>query len=244
MNALAPAVGLRLRFSVLVFPVLMTCLVGLLIGLGVWQVERRTWKLALIERVEQRVHAPPVTAPGPAAWATLTRSDAEYRHVEVTGEFIQGHDTSVHATTDLGIGTWILTPFRSADGYTVLVNRGFVPSGQSDNPPPGRQVTVTGLLRITEPGGAFLRANDPAHDRWYSRDVAAIAAVQDIPRPAPYFIDADATSGNAWPRGGLTRIHFYNNHLVYALTWFGLAAAVAGATVMACRDMWQPRPDR
>ncbi|HVY13986.1 MAG TPA: SURF1 family protein [Rhodopila sp.] len=248
MTVSAPAIGLRLRSSVLIFPLLMAGVVSLLIGLGIWQIERRAWKLALIDRVEHRVHAAPVAAPGPAAWSALTRGDAEYRHVAVTGRFVAGHDTRVSATTDLGIGAWVLTPFRDVAGYTVLVNRGFVPSGRQDSPPPNHLVTVSGLLRITEPGGAFLRANDPAHDRWYSRDVAAIAAAQAIPRPAPYFIDADATpdprARDDWPRGGLTRIRFYNNHLVYALTWFGLAAAVAGATVVACRDMWRSRPDR
>ncbi len=83
---------------------------------------------------------------------------------------------------------------------------------------------MTGLLRITEPRGGFLRTNDPAGDRWYSRDIAAIAAARGLSNVAPYFIDADATPNpDGWPRGGLTIVKFPNSHLVYALTWFGMA---------------------
>jgi len=86
---------------------------------------------------------------------------------------------------------------------------------------------VTGLLRISEPHGGFLRANQPAARRWYSRDVAEIVKASGVTQAAPYFIDADATpNAGGWPRGGLTVIHFANSHLVYALTWFGLAAMV------------------
>jgi surfeit locus 1 family protein len=89
-----------------------------------------------------------------------------------------------------------------------------------------------GLLRFSEPGGRLLQANDPAAGRWYSRDVAALAAQQGLTGPvAPYFIDLVATPGAApiWPRPGLTVLQFRNDHLVYALTWFALAAIMAAA---------------
>ena len=89
---------------------------------------------------------------------------------------------------------------------------------------------MTGLLRITEPGGGFLRRNDPAAGRWYSRDVAAIAAARGLADVAPYFVDADASSDvPGGPRGGLTIVSFTNHHLIYALTWFVLAIMAAGA---------------
>ncbi len=88
------------------------------------------------------------------------------------------------------------------------------------------------LLRLSEPGGGFLRRNAPAEDRWYSRDVAAIARAHGLDAVAPYFIDADAATaaqaGTPWPRGGLTVVRFRDNHLGYALTWFALALLVAG----------------
>lgn len=203
------------------------------VALGVWQLERRAWKLELIARVTQRAHAPPTPAPGPAAWPTLTANNAEYRHVRVTGRFIEGHDILVKAVTALGSGYWILTPLRTTDGFIVLINRGFVPPEQRD--PQHRaaadtahEVTPTGLLRITEPKGAFLHRNDPQAERWYSRDIAAITAARGLPgdRTAPYFIDADVSTGTATdsaPIGGLTVVSFHNDHLSYAFTWFVLA---------------------
>ncbi|MGN1287538.1 MAG: SURF1 family protein [Bradyrhizobium sp.] len=208
--------------------------VVLLSALGVWQIERRAWKLALIERVEQRMHAAPVAPPPQASWPDVTAARDEYRRVTVAGTFLNADETLVQAVTNEGPGFWVLTPLRMAGGTTVLVNRGFVPpdrrdpATRSDGNPQGL-INVTGLLRMSEPKGGFLRSNGPAAGRWYSRDVAAIAATHGLPQVAPYFIDADATPnpGGA-PLGGLTIVRFPNNHLIYALTWFALASMLAG----------------
>ncbi len=152
----------------------------------------------------------------------------------------------MQASTRLGAGFWVLTPLQAADGTTVLVNRGFVPpearerSSRAATEPKG-ETAVTGLLRITEPKGGFLRKNDPAADRWFSRDVQAIAAARGLGNAAPYFIDAEAMpsapgAAPAWPAGGLTVIAFPNSHLVYAITWYGLALMVAGAAWFVWRD--------
>lgn len=187
-------------------------------ALGVWQIERRAWKLRLIAAVDARAHAAPVAAPGPP-W----QGDA-YRRVRVTGRFDHGEETLVQAVTERGPGFWLLTPLRTPAGWTVLINRGFVPGAGARPGRPGGVVTLTGLLRITEPGGGFLRANDPAANRWFSRDVAAIARARGLTGVAPYFIDADAAPGvSGYPVGGLTVIAFRNTHLIYALTWFALA---------------------
>lgn len=257
------------------WPVLL-CLVlcAVFIALGTWQVQRRSWKLKLIAQVNARVQAPLVAAPGPADWPGLTSASAQYRHVEVSGHFLAGHDTLVQASTERGAGHWVLTPLRTSDGWTVLVNRGFLgtPRDGADGAPGARvagagpapvavlgdarpaappvgEVTVAGLLRVTEPSGAFLRHNAPAEGRWYSRDVAAIGATLGLGQNlqlAPYFIDAEAGApgsrpqpeantavappvpGNAQaaaaePIGGMTVIAFYNNHLLYTITWYTLA---------------------
>lgn len=209
--------------------------------LGVWQVERRAWKLDLIAAVEQRVHAPPVPAPGPSAWPGISAPANAYLHVQVHGTLLSGHETLVQAVTELGPGFWVMTPLRADEGWTVLVNRGFVSaerSAHSSSPTPPGTATISGLLRITEPKGGFLRSNDPGTGRWYSRDVAAISRVHGL-EVAPYFIDADATSkpGGA-PVGGLTVIVFPNNHLVYAITWFALAGlSLAGLWAMRKVDL-------
>jgi surfeit locus 1 family protein len=240
------------------------------VALGTWQVKRRVWKLDLIARVEQRVHAPAAPAPRPAEWSHVTAAADEYRHVTATGTYLDDAQTLVQAVTDLGAGYWVLTPLREADGSVVLVNRGFVASddrwrvkrgaddqgrvtpagvvpatpfadgssptsastsragthaaaGASDGAgfptaaastdgagspaaaastdgagsPAAAASTVTGLLRITEPDGAFLRHNNPAANLWYSRDVQAIAAARGLSRVAPYFIDAQAPPHDA-----------------------------------------------
>jgi surfeit locus 1 family protein len=219
------------------------CLAGVigLIALGVWQLERRTWKLALIDRVDRRVHASPQPIPAPAAWPAINAAGDEYRRVTVTGQFMHEREALVQAVTDDGRGFWVVRPLRTASGDVVLVNRGFVPPerraaatrGEGD---PQAGVTVTGLLRMTEPKGAFLRTNDPASDRWYSRDVAAIAAARGLSQVAPFFIDADATpNAGGYPIGGLTVIAFPNNHLIYALTWFALAFMLTGAYLRIVR---------
>ena len=98
----------------------------------------------------------------------------------------------------------------------------------ADRARPDGTVEVTGLLRMTQPDGAFLRKNDPQAGRWYSRDVAALSAQHGIAQAAPYFIDAEAGADDRLPIGGLTVVSFRNNHLGYALTWFALAALWAG----------------
>ncbi|MBK4216031.1 SURF1 family protein [Paracoccus caeni] len=206
-----------------------------LIGLGVWQVQRLGWKLDLIARVDERVAAQPVAAPGPADWPALTESADEYRRVTVSGRYAEGQDTLVQAVTALGPGFWVMTPLTTDDGWTLLINRGFVAAdNRDDRPLPPGEVAVTGLLRLSQPDGAFLRANDPAAERWYSRDTAAIAETRGLSNTAPYFIDADR-AGDAQPVGGLTVIHFRNNHLSYALTWFAMAAGLVLLTTFALR---------
>ncbi|PSO19388.1 SURF1 family protein [Bradyrhizobium sp. MOS003] len=207
---------------------------ALLIALGIWQIERRAWKLALIDRIEQRVHAPAQPIPSPASWPAVSAANDEYRHVSLKGRFLHDRETLVQAVTEEGPGFWVLTPLQRDDGTQVLINRGFVPSERReastrrDGNPDG-PVEITGLLRISEPKGGFLRNNVPQHNRWYSRDVAAIATARDLHDIAPFFVDADAGSQSAGgPIGGLTVVAFPNNHLIYALTWFALAFMLAG----------------
>jgi surfeit locus 1 family protein len=217
-------------------------------SLGVWQVHRLAWKLELIDRVEQRVDAPPVAPPGPDRWPQINAANSEYLHVVVQGRYRNDRETRVQAVTERGAGFWVLTPFETVDGYVVLINRGFVPPDHRDSATRSQgqiegATTVSGLMRMSESGGAYLRANEPAAERWFSRDVAAIAAARGLTNVAPYFIDADAseTQNADAPVGGLTVIHFNNNHLQYALTWFALASMVAGGAFLVLRQEWRWR---
>lgn len=223
-------------------------LFGVFTALGVWQLQRLAWKNHLVARVEARVHTAPVPAPTAPEWPAVIAdpADHDYRNVRLDGEFLPADEQLVQAVTERGAGHWVMAPLRLADGSLVLVNRGFVhsasqwlamrASARCKGP-----VTVTGLLRSSEPGGGFLRRNDPASGRWFSRDVPALAAAAGLmqSRVAPYFVDAGADMSCAstqGPVGGLTVLRFTNNHLVYALTWFALAAMTVAAVVFMRRD--------
>lgn len=205
------------------------------ISLGVWQLERRIWKLDLIAQTERRLQANPVAAPSPAI--ITTKADT-YTRLTTTGHFLNDMETPVLAVTRFGRGFWILTPFQTNSGFIVLINRGFVPEGKRApetylEPQTTSPTTITGLLRLTEPHGAFLRTNNPTKNQWYSRDVAAIAKAHHLANVTSYFIDATSTSNPApLPIPGLTVVTFPNNHLSYAFTWFALALISAAMAIL------------
>lgn len=250
-RAAAPARPGRRQTSPLLVA-LALFLIVLFAGLGTWQVFRLQWKLDLIARVDARVRAAPTAPPPAARWAGITPNTDEYRRLVVRGTYLYDLTTPVQALTDAGSGYWLLTPMCTVDGAIILVNRGFIqsdlgartrytPRRAQGNPcaaAGGEIVTVAGLLRTTERGGPFSRANDPANERWYTRDVAAIAGARGLYAAAPlsvapFFVDAGANQNAAAspdrPLGGLTVIRFPNSHLMYAITWYALALMVAGA---------------
>ncbi len=248
---------LRSPFAVAGWMLLAAALFAGFILLGNWQVRRLHWKLGLIHEVATRVHSPPVAAPGPAQWRQIAGGQQQYLHVSLQGEFLDGEQTLVHGSSADGYGFWVMCPLRTDRGFIVLVNRGYIPADFPGTPKyaqvksPTGKVRLTGLLRLSEPGGGFLRSNRPTVGQWYSRDVSAITSTRGLPADhvAPYFVDADAaprTSVNArWPQAGLTVIHFPNNHLGYLITWYLLALMVAAGTFYAGREGWRlrhPRP--
>lgn len=222
-------------------------LFALFLSLGIWQVERLQWKQDLIARVNARVHAEPVEAPKPSEWASINQERDEYRRVRLSGTYLNDKEVLVHALTERGAGYWVLTPMRTADGAISFINRGFVPgesslSAAKATEPLEGEVTVTGLLRMSEPDGFFLRPNDPERNDWNSRDVKVFAEMLKLGDVAPYFIDADASANpQNIPVGGLTVISFRNHHLSYAITWFVLAAMVAAATIFVWRQERLPK---
>ncbi|MCY7399098.1 MAG: SURF1 family protein [Sphingomonas bacterium] len=234
------------RAKRLLLPALCILGVALFTALGVWQVERRSWKLDLIARVDERMHASPAAPPTAKAWPSLAAKSVEYRRVVATGVLLHDKETLVDALTERGPGWWVITPLRT-DNSTILVNRGFVPPDRADQR--SRQagqisgpMRIEGLLRLSEPGGRFLRPNRPAENRWFSRDVAAIARARQLGEVAPYFIDAGAAlNPGGLPTGGMTVIRFRNTHLIYALTWFGLAALSLTGLVLVRKDAQDKR---
>lgn len=217
-------------FKFVLWMVLAAVFFGGFLWLGTWQVHRYHLKLGISRAMQDRVHAAPVPAPGPDAWP---RADQlQYLHVALRGHYVTSAQTLVRGSSREGYGYWVLAPFATERGFTVLVNRGYIPDSLPGTPafadatPPTGTLTLTGLLRESEPGGGFLRHNQPKKDLWYSRDVAAIATARHLPihEVAPYFVDADAVAGAPrWPAAGLTKVSIYNHSLGYAITWYLLA---------------------
>tara|TARA_R110002049_G_scaffold132149_8_gene291084 strand:- start:408 stop:1046 length:639 start_codon:yes stop_codon:yes gene_type:complete len=179
--------------------VLAAVMFASMIALGNWQMRRLAWKLDLIESVESRAYGDPVPAPQGAA--------PEYLRVFARGTFAHDQSLRIKAVTDLGPGYWIMTPL-AGDDRTVWVNRGFVPNG------------------LDQPGGTLLESNQPETGRWVSADLTEMSRAAGLENAqTAYFIDAEASDADrSWPRGGLTRLTFRNTHLVYALTWYAMAA--------------------
>ncbi len=218
--------------------------------LGNWQVHRYYLKLRISHDMQTRVHAAPVPAPGPAQWPRVAAGHLDYLHVRLAGHYLPGAQTLVRGSSKDGYGYWVMAPFQTDRGFLVLVNRGYIPSGLAGTPAfaqarqPQGAVRVTGLLRASEPGGGFLRRNQPEKGLWYSRDVAAIARARGLPadRVAPYFVDADAgTHPGRWPEAGLTKVSIYNHSLGYAITWYLLALGTLLGAGIVIRHEWRGR---
>jgi surfeit locus 1 family protein len=200
---------------------------ALMIGLGVWQVQRLHWKEGLIEAVNTRLHADPVPL---AAALALPPDQREYRVVRITGRFLHEKEAYLFTSGPGGArGVQVITPLERADGKTVLIDRGFVPeekkaTASRETGQVAGEVTVTGVLRESQPPGLFTPAPDLKNRLWFSKDAASLAAASGVALAAPVIIEADAAPNpGGWPQGGQTRVDFPNNHLQYAGTWFGLA---------------------
>jgi len=218
-----------MRFRPLLWPTLMVLpMLAVLIGLGSWQLQRRDWKLQLIAEMQARLSAPEV------ALDALPSDAGEYRRVTVSGDF--DHAREVYWLTpgpDGGEpGFHVITPLLRAGKPAVLIDRGFVPVALKDpaNRPQGQRtgpVTVHGILRQSQPPGAFTPKDEPAQRLVYTRDVARIAAELGLGPAEAVFIEADASPNpGGYPLGGQTVVTLRNEHLSYAITWFGLAGAL------------------
>jgi surfeit locus 1 family protein len=223
---------------------------AILCSLGMWQIERLTWKQDLIARVENRTHAAARPLPPEQDWPRVSAERDEYHHVRLSGKFQYDHEVFAYALLSnprgkfSGPGYWVMTPLKLDSGALVLVNRGFVPmdrmdlptrtAGQEDAP-----VTVTGLLRLPEGRNWFTPPDDVARRIWQERDPAAIARAEGLARVAPFFVDADGSGPNGLPQGGETRVSFPNNHLQYVVTWFGLAFALLAVFAAFAHKEWR-----
>jgi len=220
----------------------LVCL-AILIGLGVWQLERKVWKENLIASLTERLAKAPQDLPPREEWPRQTAEADEFRRVTFPAEFIPGEEALVYAAGSAlrkdikGPGYFVFAPARLAGGSIVIVNRGFVPldrkelSTRADNTPQGL-IDIVGVMRWPESRGMFTPADDVKGNVWYLRDTKAMADAKKWNVAAPFYIDQEApVPAGGFPLPGKLEVHLPDNHLQYAITWFGLALALVGVYV-------------
>lgn len=228
---------------------------AVLIGLGVWQLIRLDEKERLISQVEAMMQAPPRQLPPQAEWNLPSFAALDFSPVTISGTF--RHDLEVYLFASVAKGNrgdeqpglFVLTPFDLAEGGIVLINRGFVlpqfkdPNTRSVGQVQGT-VTLTGILKIARKSSLFTPEPDRANRLWFAADPLGMAMAQGLTGVAPFTIDADATPvPGGWPSGGHTVLNFSNNHLQYALTWFGLALVLLVMTLFQLLKSRRPKVD-
>ena len=200
-------------------------LVAVLVGLGTWQLARLQWKREMIATMESRLHLPAEDVVSLGAG-----KDWDYRPAKASGEFLHRNSFFLLSIGINGQGGYqVLTPMVLADGRLLLVDRGWIPYDRRAEAAffqPSGTVTVSGILR--RPRHAWNEpANDPERNDWYGIDLEAMAQRAGRGEFWPLVLDADATPNpGLYPVGGQTRLILPNNHLGYALTWYGLALAL------------------
>jgi cytochrome oxidase assembly protein ShyY1 len=221
----------------LLIPALTTIVIVVaLLALGLWQLERRTEKLALIATLDERLAAAPVALPAAARWSELTPTGDEFRRVTLTGVIDGRAGAQVFASSSplrkdvSGTGAWAFAPVKLQGGETVVVNRGFVGDGQAAAPPAGSAEALTGYIRFPEAAGWLTPPADRGKRLWFVRDHLAMAQALGWAEPsrlAPFYIDLEAPApAGGVPKAGPLQVNLKNDHLQYAVTWFLLAAAV------------------
>jgi cytochrome oxidase assembly protein ShyY1 len=215
---------------------------ALLVGLGVWQLQRRVEKHALIAQLTERLAAVPEALPSPAQWNTLTPARDEFRRVTFSAAFEQRPDAMVYSSGSAvredisGPGTWAFLPARLSTGETVVINAGFVQNTMQDRAQQDRAVTrlvtgqpvaLTGYIRFPEAAGALTPAENLAKRLWFARNHLAMARALGWGEVAPFYIDLETPMPESGiPKPGPLEVHLKDDHLQYAITWFGLAGAV------------------
>ena len=217
--------------------IMLVCL-AILIGLGVWQLQRKVWKENLIAAMTTRLDATP--QPLPPQWGAMAQDDDEFRRVAFHATFAPGNEALVYTPgsalrSDIkGPGYFVFAPGKLADGRTVVVDRGFVPLERKDRAARTQSaaqgpVAVVGVLRWPESRGLFTPADDIKSSVWYLRDQAAMAAAKHWGDVAPFYVDQEEpVPPGGLPAPGKIVVRLPDNHLQYAITWFGLGAALVG----------------
>lgn len=227
-------------------------MLAVLVGLGVWQIQRGQEKKLLIAALDARLAMPPVALPPPEQWPALRARDDEFRRVTFSATFLPVEPALVFTSasalrTDVrGTGFWVFAPARLASGRIVIVNRGFVADTRIADAdrglPPDRTLTLTGYLRFDEEPGLFTPEPVPSARRWYARTSTGMARALGWGDAAPFYVDMEAPPPQgAGPRPGTLAPRLADNHFQYAATWFALALIVLVLTGVWIRSAQRRR---
>ncbi|MEA3173515.1 MAG: hypothetical protein QOF42_926 [Gammaproteobacteria bacterium] len=228
------------------FGVFTLVMVMLLISLGLWQLQRRVEKHALIAALTERLAATPEPLPPPLQWSALHPAADEFRRVRFSATYQRVPDAMVYSSGSAvrddisGPGTWAFLPARLPSGETVVINAGFVQNTMQERAQEDRAVTplitdepviLTGYIRFPEAAGALTPSENLAKRLWFTRDHLAMARTlgwgSDGKPVAPFYIDLEQPlPASGIPKPGPLHVHLNDDHLQYAITWFVLAGAV------------------
>jgi surfeit locus 1 family protein len=230
------------RRSITGFGAFTLAMVALFVGLGVWQLQRRVEKHALIAALTERLAAAPAPLPQASQWSALTPARDEFRRVGFAATYQPLADAMVYSSGSAvrddisGPGTWAFLPARLPSGETVVINAGFVQNTMQDRAQQDRAVTplitrepvtLTGYIRFPETAGMLTPPENPAKRLWFTRDHLAMARTLGWGEVAPFYIDLESPlPASGIPKPGPLDVHLKDDHLQYAITWFGLAGAV------------------
>jgi surfeit locus 1 family protein len=223
-------------------------MIAVLVGLGIWQLQRRVEKHALIAALSERLAAAPISLPPASEWKNLSAVRDEFRRVTLTATFESRPDAMVYSSGSAvredvsGPGTWAFLPARLPDGRVVVINAGFVQNTMQDRAQQDRAVaplfgdrkpeSLTGYLRFPEGASVLTPHEDVAKRLWFTRDQRAMALALGWGEVAPFYLDLEApVPPSGVPKPGPLQVHLKDDHLQYAITWFGLAAAILIAFV-------------
>jgi surfeit locus 1 family protein len=237
------------RLRSFLFTLLTITAIGVLIALGTWQLERLQWKEGLIAALDAKLAAKPTDLPPRERWQRLDAGAEEFRRVTFPAEFLPGEEALVYTSGSAlrpdvsGPGYWVFAPARLIGGSLVVVNRGFVPDGKRDpqtrkEGQPSGVVEIVGAMRWPEQRGQFTPKDEPEKNLWFDRDPATMAAAKHWGTIAPFYIDMEAPqAAGGLPKAGPLKASLPNNHLQYAVTWYGLAAVI----LIAALFFWRSR---
>ncbi len=244
----------RSQGGVFTATVLAIAFAAILIGLGIWQLDRKVWKENLIATVTSRIARAPADLPPRASWPQQAQEGNEFSRVTFPAEFLDGQEALVYTAGSpfrpdvKGPGYWVFAPAQLAGGSIVLVNRGFIPLDKKDPATRGEgnmrgTVDIVGVMRWPETRGVFTPADDPKTNVWYLRDIKAIASEKKWATAAPFYIDQEApVPPGSLPLPAKIEVRLSDNHLQYAITWFGLALGLAGVYVVWVVGRLRRRP--